>query len=143
MGKIEGNEPARDNDWETVKKGGEQAIKNWIDGQMKGRSCALLLIGSQTAGRKWIKYEIKQAWDAKKGLVGIHIHNLLDKNQSQTAKGANPFQDFTVGSDNKPLNSIVKSYDPPFTSSKDVYAYISANLEKWVDEAIRIRNNFV
>ena len=30
IGSIEGNRPATDNDWETVKKGGDKAIENWI-----------------------------------------------------------------------------------------------------------------
>ena len=30
IGVVEGNSPASDNDWETVKKGGDAAIKRWI-----------------------------------------------------------------------------------------------------------------
>ena len=62
MGVVEGNSPVSDNDWETVTGGGETAIKRWIDGQMYGKSCVIVLIGSQTSGRKWIKYEIEKAW---------------------------------------------------------------------------------
>ena len=50
MGVVEGNKPATDNDWEDVKKGGDKAIKNWIDGQIKGKSVAIVLIGEKTAG---------------------------------------------------------------------------------------------
>ena len=42
IGAIEGNKPAPDNDWETVKKGGDKAIKKWIADQMKGRSCTVV-----------------------------------------------------------------------------------------------------
>ena len=31
IGAIEGNQPALDNDWETVTKGGDAAIQKWID----------------------------------------------------------------------------------------------------------------
>ena len=31
IGKVEGNSPASDNDWETVTEGGEVAIKKWIN----------------------------------------------------------------------------------------------------------------
>lgn len=51
MGVVEGNEPVSDNDWEEVTESGDDAIKEWIDAQMKGRSCAIVLIGSRTAGR--------------------------------------------------------------------------------------------
>ena len=53
MGVITGNQPASDNDWETVKRGGDAAIERWISGQMKGKSVAIVLIGEKTAGRKW------------------------------------------------------------------------------------------
>ena len=61
MGVIDGNKPASDNDWETIKKGGDATMQKWIDGQLSGKSAAIVLIGSKTAGRKWIKYEIKKA----------------------------------------------------------------------------------
>jgi hypothetical protein len=140
IGKIEGNKPASDNDWETVKKGGDAAIKKWIDGQLDGRSCTIVLIGAETAGRKWIKYEIEKSWNDGKGVLGIYIHNLKDANGKQSTKGKNPFADFNI---NKiQLGNIVKAYDPPYTDSKDVYNYISENIEKWIEDAIAIRGKY-
>ena len=52
IGAIEDNKPANDNYWETIKKGGDVSIKRWIAGQMKGRSCTIVLVGTNTAGRK-------------------------------------------------------------------------------------------
>ena len=54
IGKVEGNSPASDNDWEEVTKDGDDAIQKWIDDQLKGRGCTVVLIGNKTAGRKWI-----------------------------------------------------------------------------------------
>lgn len=142
MGVVEGNKPATDNDWETVKKGGDKAIQTWIDNQLSGRSCTIVLIGRDTAKRKWIDYEIEKSWNDKKGVVGIHVHNLKDQNQSQTTKGTNPFEHFTMKRDNAKLSSIVKTYNPPYTDSKAVYDYISQNLTAWIEEAIRIRDNY-
>lgn len=139
MGAVEGNTPVSDNDWEEVKKGGDTAIEKWIAEQLKGRSCTIVLVGANTASRKWVKYEIKESWNGMKGIVGIHIHNLLDRDKKQSQKGSNPFDSFTVG--DKKLSSIVKLYDPPYTTSTDVYDYIKQNLAGWVDEAIEIRNN--
>jgi hypothetical protein len=140
IGKIEGNKPASDNDWETVKKGGDEAIKKWINDQLDGRSCTIVLIGAETAGRKWIKYEIEKSWNDKKGVLGIYIHNLKDANGKQTIKGKNPFSDFTVNGTS--MSTIVKAYDPPFTDSKEVYNYISEHIENWIENAITIRGNY-
>lgn len=140
MGVLEGNQPVSDNDWETVKKGGDAAIEKWINDQLNGRSCSVVLIGAGTAGRKWINYEIKKTWGDGKGLVGVYVHNLKDKDSKQSGKGSNPFDGFTIG--DKSLSSIVKAYDPPYSGSSDVYSYISQNLAKWADEAVAIRNKY-
>lgn len=49
MGVVEGNRPATDNDWETITKGGDTAIEKWIDDQLDGKSCTVVLIGASTA----------------------------------------------------------------------------------------------
>ena len=142
MGVVEGNKPASDNDWEEITSGGDRAIEGWIDEELDGKSCNVVLIGENTAGRKWIKYEIKKAWNSGKGLVGIYIHRLKDLDGNQSAKGCNPFEGFTVGSQKDKLSSVVKAYNPPYTDSKEVYAYISEHLSDWIEEAIEIRNNY-
>ncbi|WP_078630394.1 TIR domain-containing protein [Streptomyces roseochromogenus] len=138
-GALEGNQPLGDNDWEKVKKQGSAAIQQWIDGQLKGRSATVVLIGAETAGRKWIKYEIEKSWSEGKGVVGVYIHNLKNLQGLQSKKGGNPFDDFRLRSSGVSLSSIVKAYDPPYSSSKLVYGHIAANLESWVEEAIAIR----
>ncbi|SEL93368.1 MTH538 TIR-like domain [Colwellia chukchiensis] len=140
MGAVEGNKPATDNDWESVKKGGDKAIQNWIDDQMKGKSCLIVLVGEKTAGRKWIKYEIEKAWNDGKGVVGVQIHKLKDSAGSQAGEGRNPFDDFKIG--DKSLSSIVKLKKPTQTTSQGVYNHIKENLADWLEEAINIRNKY-
>lgn len=140
IGKIEGNKPVSDNDWEEVKKKGDSEISKWIDGQLKGKTCVIVLIGEKTAGRKWIKYEIKKAWELGKGIVGIKIHNLKDSDGNQSSEGRNPFEDFKV--DGEKLSDIVKVYNPPYKISTNVYKNIEENIEAWVEEAIEIRNSY-
>lgn len=142
IGAVEDNKPASDNDWETVTKGGDAAIQKWIDGQLKGRGCTIVLIGKNTAGRKWIKYEIEKSWNDKKGLLGIHIHNIENAKGEKCDKGTNPFSTFTVCDDKRKLSSVVNCYDPPYTASQSVYNHIAENIEDWIEEAIKIRNNF-
>lgn len=89
MGVIEGNAPVSNNDWETVKKGGDKAIEKWIADQLSGKSCAVVLVGAQTASRKWVIHEIKKAWNASKGVVGVRIHNLKNASGYVGTSGAN------------------------------------------------------
>ncbi len=134
---MEGDKPVSDNDWESIKNGGDASIKRWVNKQLAGKSCTIVLIGSQTANREWIKYEIEKSWNDGKGLLGIYIHRLKDQNENQTSKGENPFSDFTVG--DFFLSDIVKAYDPPYQDSSYVYGHIKDNLAQWVEEAIKIR----
>src|SRR5436309_4456731 len=96
IGVVEGNAPVSDNDWESITNRGDAAIQAWIDGQLSGRSCTLILIGAATAGRKWINYEIEKSWTDNKGVVGVYVHNLKNQDGNQATKGANPFANTTV-----------------------------------------------
>ena len=65
-----------DASWESVKKQGDQAIKNWINRQMKGTSVTVVLIGLETSQRKYVQYEIRKSYIEGKRILGIRIHNI-------------------------------------------------------------------
>jgi len=140
MGVIEGNQLVSGNTWEQIKQGGEPAIKRWINTQMAGKSVVIVCIGPKTSQRKYVKYEIEKGWKDRKGVLGIHIHNLKNLLGEQALKGSNPFASFTVNGTN--LSSIAKTYDPPYTTSTYVYEHINDNLAEWVEEAIMIRKRY-
>ncbi len=143
MGVLEGNEPCSDNDWEEVERGGDLAIEKWITTQIQGRSCAVVLVGASTAGRKWVIHEIKETWNSGKGVVGIRIHNLKDRHGNQSWAGGNPFSELHfVANPSKYLSSVAQLYDPPYTDSASVYGNIYRNLDSWIEEAIRIRDSY-
>jgi hypothetical protein len=136
IGKINADNPLSDNDWETIKKGGDAAIQRWIDQQIKGTSCCVVLVGAHTAGRRWVKHEIEESWKAGKGVLGIRIHKLKDADGNTSVAGSTPFS-LTVSG--QYLGSLIRLYDPVGIDSKAVYATIAAGVEDWVEEAIRIR----
>jgi len=140
IGSIEGSRPATDNEWTSVSKGGEEAIRKWISDQMHGRSCTVVLVGTHTANRPWINHEIVQSWNLKMGVVGIRIHGLKDLNSQISTAGANPFACITHGPTGQPLSSLVRCYDPSGTDSRDRYAWIARYLADAVEEAVDIRN---
>ncbi|MGE4454769.1 MAG: TIR domain-containing protein [Sphaerochaeta sp.] len=141
IGAIEGNKPASDNNWETVTKGGDDAIKKWIANEMSGKSCIVVLVGSNTAGRKWINHEIIKGWDDGKGVVGIYVNGLKDSDGNVSIKGNNPFDSIGYGNTGKKLSSIVKCYNPAGSNSQERYDWISKHLANAVEEAITIRKN--
>ncbi|WP_429089865.1 TIR domain-containing protein [Aeromonas rivipollensis] len=141
IGAIDGNSPTSDNNWETVKKGGDAAIKKWIADEMYGKSCIVVLVGSDTADRKWINHEIVKGWDDGKGVVGIYIHGLKDSEGNTSTKGDNPFDYIKYGDTGKKLSTIVKCYNPTGSTSQEKYNWIKEHLADAVEEAITIRKN--
>ena len=156
MGAIEGNTPVSANEWEVVKRKGDDNIKRWINNAMNYRSCVVLLAGSHTAERKWINYEIEHAWKEGKGIVVVFIHGLKNQYGEQDTQGANPLKKFCIDktfnyiahhespadSNEINLSQICKAYNPPYSLSANVYNYIKQNIDGWCEEAIKIRNKY-
>lgn len=108
---------------------------------MEKRSCLVVLIGASTSGRKWINYEIDKAYEMGKGIVGIYIHGLKNKDGEQDEKGSNPFYS-RLTRDGKRLSNYVTCYDPPHTSSTYVYDDIKNNIENLIEEAIANKGSY-
>lgn len=106
--------------WENVKRRGRDAVYRWIDEQMRGASVTVVLIGSETASREFVQYEIRQSWRSRMGLLGVYIHNLKDEDGRTTYKGEDPFE--KVG------YKWIKTYD---WVNDDGYN----NLGDWVEDA--------
>lgn len=104
-------------DWEAIKRKGDAAVRQWIDGQLKGTSVTVVLIGKETASRKWVKYEIEQSIKLKKGLIGVHIGGIKDSG-GKTDKVLGP-------------NPLPKGY-PVYKWNKNSGA---ENLGQWIDDA--------
>lgn len=131
-GLVEGNE------WQSIAEGDDAAIERWINRQMKRASCVIVLIGSETAHRRWVSYEIKKAWADRKGVLGIYVHNLVGTRHKQAPMGEDPFEGIVING--RHVSEVIKVYNPPFTESTKVYNYIRENLDSWIEHAIEARN---
>ncbi len=134
MGKVDSSSTFSDNDWEEVKKKTDKEIEKWIDDQLEKRSCLVVLIGRETASRKWIKYEIRKAYELNKGIVGIYIDKLKDVHGKQDTKGKNPFDKFTI--DEIPMSKDVKCFESNYLLSTNVYNDIKNNIESLIEYGI-------
>ncbi|MFA5158593.1 MAG: TIR domain-containing protein [Patescibacteria group bacterium] len=138
IGAIEGNKPAPDNDWETISRT-DDGIKKWIKDQMQYRSCTIVLVGENTADRKWINYEIIESWKAGMGVAGIYIHGLKNSDGYIANQGNNPFDSLNFRDEK--FSKIVKCYNPAGAKSKERYDWISKYIAAIADEAVKIRTN--
>ena len=128
------------NDPESVKLNSFSSIERWIDRQLKPVSCTVVLIGSETAHRNWIDYEIAKSWNDGKGILGIYVHGLRDRYGRQSSPGTNPFDKFVA--DGLCLSDVVKTYDPWCEGREDMYNHINCHIDDWVDDAIMIRRRY-
>ncbi len=76
--------------WEAAKKKGTKEVERLIEAGLKGTSVTVVLIGAETAGRRWVKYEIDRSVERGNGLLGIRIHGVLDQNRRRDSRGPVP-----------------------------------------------------
>lgn len=76
--------------WEEAKRKGDEAIKTLILDGLKNTSVTVVLIGAETANRRWVKYEIDESIQRGNGLMGVRIHMLKDQNGNTDLRGAVP-----------------------------------------------------
>ena len=73
-------------DFEELKKKGDDAIRNWIDAQLKGTSVTVVLVGEKTCSSGWVKYEIAESIKRGNGLLGIDISKIEDLNRNTSKR---------------------------------------------------------
>jgi hypothetical protein len=96
---------------EEAKRKGDAAIRALIKKGLNNTSVTAVLIGSETASRKWVRFEIAQSVDRGNGLIGIRVHKIKNLRGTTSARGANPFT-LKWTKDGKPLDlSPVPVYD--------------------------------
>ena len=77
--------------WEEAEKKSETALKKLIEDGMKGSSVTAILNGSETANRRWVRYEIVKSFTEGKGIITVHINRIKQRSTGKiTAKGKNP-----------------------------------------------------
>lgn len=63
-----------------AKKKGDAEIARLIRSKLEGTSVTVVLIGRQTAERRWVQFEIDESIRRQNGLLGVYIHHLKDIN---------------------------------------------------------------
>lgn len=64
--------------FEELKRKGDDAIKAWINEQLRGTSVTAVLVGAKTCNSRWVKYEIERSEARGNGLLGIDISKIKD-----------------------------------------------------------------
>lgn len=101
--------------WEETKKRGDDAIRKLIDTGLEGTSVTVVLIGAETAGRKYVSYEIEKSIARANGLLGVRVNSIKDENGRSDSLGPIP-------------EALIKAGAP-------VYTWEYGKLGEWVESA--------
>ena len=77
-------------EYEDAKKAGSAGIRQMILNHLQDTTVTIVLIGTKTSERPWVKQEIADSIARKNGLLGIYIHHLKDKNSLTSSRGLLP-----------------------------------------------------
>lgn len=101
--------------WEDAKRSGVDAVKRLINNGLQGTSVTAVLIGAETARRRYVTYEIERSIALGNGLLGIRINNIKDKDGCIDPPGLIP-------------EALAKAGAP-------VYTYEYGKLGGWIEKA--------
>ena len=104
--------------WEDAKKKGDAEIKRMIDNALLGTTVTVVLIGNQTANRKYVNYEIEESLKRGNGLLGLRINNIKDQNGNTDLPGLIP-------------SKLSDNGYPAYTWTN------SSDFAKWVEDAYK------
>lgn len=93
--------------WEESKEKSVSKIKELINKSLIGTSVTCVLVGSETYSRRYVRYEIIKSFSTKKGLLGVGINWIKDKNGNiKFLPGENPFKylKLIISEDGKLIN---------------------------------------
>ncbi len=119
--------------FEQVKRQGEKAVHDWIDGQLEGTSVTVVLIGEKTLARPFVQYEICQSLQRGNAVIGVHISCVKDMRTQQTSVRGNPHTIIGYYNDRQPVY---------FDAIADgIYDYAAdngyVNLGTWIEAAAK------
>lgn len=77
--------------FESKQRTNENTLKRFLDDGLIGCSVTCVLVGNQTAWRRWVRYELLRSFVEAKGLLGIYIHSISRFNDGIDSQGVNPF----------------------------------------------------
>ena len=82
--------------WESARRAGPDSVKRLVNDALDGTSITVVLIGTDTYARRWVRYEILKSMQRGNALFGVHINGIRDKDRTTKTYGPNPFECLAV-----------------------------------------------
>jgi hypothetical protein len=125
--------------WESIRRRGDSAVKDWIDRQLSGTGVTVVLIGAETAKRRYVRYEIEQSHKRGNGILGIYIHRLKNQHGESSLKGRNPFDSITTEVEESFFGFWNTKRTKQFSEIYPTYDWVVdngyQNINRWIEDA--------
>jgi len=82
--------------WGDATRGGPGTIKRLLASALENTSVTCVLIGPQTSGKRWVRYEIVESIQRRNLLVGVHIGSIPLASRPHGDRGPNPFEQLAL-----------------------------------------------
>lgn len=117
--------------WDELTKEGHSAVQTFIENQLQRVSVALILFGTETSTREWVRYEVMRSHQLGIGLIAIDIHGIRGQDGRAAEPGLNPLALWQVEIDGKQntFADIYPTYDWVADDGPN-------NISRWVAEAV-------
>jgi|LSQX01.2.fsa_nt_gb hypothetical protein len=116
--------------WEEAKKASDIGIKRMINKGLEGTTVTVFLLGSETARRRWVRYELEESVSRGNGMLAIYIHRLKDFHGYTCSQGENIFDTFTFQNSGRTLSTVYPVYDWVLNEGYN-------NFGTWVEQAAK------
>jgi len=85
--------------FEAVQRESDDTLKRFLRDGLKNTAVTVVLVGAETALRRWVRYEIFRSFMRGNGLLAIRIHSIAGFNKMPSSKGPNPFDNVAFAVD--------------------------------------------
>jgi hypothetical protein len=120
--------------WEKAKKTGDSAIQRMIQDGLLGTSVTVFLLGSETAWRPWVRYELEESHKRGNGMLAIQIHGIKNLQGYASIPGENIFSTYSI-KDESGISRRLDYYYP-------IYDWIINNgyhnVGGWIEQAAKV-----
>src|SRR5258708_7306328 len=82
--------------WEEARNTSPLALKRLINAELENTTATVVLIGSDTWARRWVRYEIFKSLERGNQVFGIHINSIKGKDEKTKPLGPNPFNNLSL-----------------------------------------------
>jgi hypothetical protein len=76
--------------FESKQRTSDDALKSFLNEGLKNSSVNSVLVGNQTAWRRWVRYELLRSFLDGRGIIAISIHSIANLQKQTDSPGTNP-----------------------------------------------------